>query len=270
VLGSKGTQYAVRLRRTADGAVCDGVVYDDDLMVTPPGRQMITIRSSNGWTYDLATRQGRQGAISARMVRMSAEIATEFDLARVAPAAAGSPEVRQQLLSLHVAVFTAPADQDVRAQLGRTQERFGIADGASYNLKRAGVLKTEVTRPPGLDAPVSPPQAAPTKAAIRAERPQRAVTRAAEAAVIVEPAERAFELVRAGTPAAAVELLRPRVEAAQARARDFYALAEAYLAMQDRAAARTAAQQALNASDAATALSASELDAIRAVLRGKQ
>lgn len=275
VLGSRGTQYAVRLRRPPQGAVCDGVVYDDDLVVTPPGRDPITIKRSNGWTYDLATRQGKQGAVSAAMVRQSAAIATEFDLARLSPGAAGAPEGRrqlaEQLLALHVAVLTAPADQNVRSQLGRTQERFGIVDGAAYNLKRAGVQKIEVARPPSPDAPVSPPPAAPTKgAAVRAERPQRAAVRAGDAAVIVEPAERAFELIRAGNHAAAVELLRPRVEAGQAKARDFSALAQAYLSLGDRVAARRAAEQALGAPDAAAALSANEAEALRAVLRGRQ
>ena len=274
VLGSRGTQYAVRLRRPPEGAVCDGVVYDDDLMVTPPGRATITIRRSNGWTYDLAARRGRQGAVSAGMVRQSAEIATAFDLARMSPGGGRGTEDRrqaeEQLLSLHIAVLTAPADQNVRSQLGRTQERFGIVDGAAYNLKRAGVLKTEVARPPGVDAPVSPPSATPAKAAATAERAQRATIRAAEAAVVVEPAERALELIRAGNHAAAVELLRPRIEAGQARARDFYALAQAHLALGDRAAGRRAAEQALGASDAADALSASEAEALRAVLRGRQ
>jgi hypothetical protein len=142
-------------------------------------------------------------------------------------------------------------------------------DGARYNLKRAGVLKTDVARPPDVYSPVTQPPAVPTRDAATAERRQRAVIRSAEAAVVLAPAERALELVRAGNPTAAIELLRPRIEATQAQARDFYALAEAYLATQDRAAARRAAEQALGAPDAATALSASEIATLRTVLRGR-
>ncbi len=85
-----------------------------------------------------------------------------------------------------------------------------------------------------------------------------------------DPAARALELVRAGKPADAVALIRPRVDASTATARDYYALAEAYRALQDRAAARNAAERALAFSNAASALSASELETLRAIVSGRQ
>jgi hypothetical protein len=273
VLGSKGTQYAVRLRRTGEGAVCDGVVFDGDLSVTPPSLKMIELASNNSWTYDLAADRGQRGAISEQMVQQSAAIATVFDLTRLSAVATGSPVAQQQLaeqlFALHSAVLRAPANQDVRAELGKTQEKLGIMDGARYNLKRVPALTRGEARVRDIELPVIEPQPVPVKEAVTAERRQRAAIRSAEMAVVVDPAGRALELVRAGSPAAAIEFLRPRVEASQAMARDFYALAEAYVATQDRVAARKAAGQALGAPDAATALSSSEIETLRAVLRGR-
>jgi hypothetical protein len=274
VLGSKGTQYAVRLRRTGDGAVCDGVVVDGDLSVRPPSLKMRELTGNNSWTYDLAASRGRRGAISEQMVQQSAAIATVFDLTRLSAVATGSPaaqeQMAEQLFALHSAVLRAPANQDVRAELGKTQEKLGIMDGARYNLKRVSALARDEATVRDAEPQVIHPQPAPMKDAAAAERRQRAVIHSTEMTVVVEPAERALELVRAGSPAAAIELLRPMVEASRAKARDFYALAEAYVATQDRVAARKAAEQALGAPDAAIALSSNEVETLRAVLRGRQ
>jgi hypothetical protein len=239
VLGSRGTQYAVQLRRTDEGTVCDGVVFDDELEVKVPAREAMKLASNSGWTYNLVTGTGRRGAVPERAIEWSAAVATAFDLTLLDPGAAGSPEAQkqlgQQLFELNMAVLRAPANQELRAELGRTQQRLGITAAARYNLKRAGAPKIEQATPRGSDV----------------------------------PAGRALELVRAGNPAAAIEMLQPKVDSSQATARDYYVLAEAYLAARDRASARRMAEQALAAPDAATALNASEIETLRALQRGK-
>lgn len=279
VLGSRGTQYAVQLRRTDEGTVCDGVVFDDELEVKVPAREAMKLTSNSGWTYNLVTSTGRRGAVPERAIEWSAAVATAFDLTRLEPGAAGSPEAQkqlgQQLFELNMAVLKAPANQELRAELGKIQQRLGIADGARYNLKRAGALKIEQATPPGSDvpavqaAPAAQPQTPAMKDTAVARGPQRTAVRSAERMAAV-PAERALELVRAGNPAAAIEMLLPRVDSPQATARDYYVLAEAYLATRDRASARRMAEQALAAPDAASTLSASEIEALRALQRGKQ
>jgi hypothetical protein len=278
VLGSRGTQYAVQLRRTNEGTVCDGVVFDDELEVKVPAREAMKLASNSGWTYNLVTGTGQRGAVSERTIEWSAAVATLFDLARLAPGTDSSPEAQkqlgQQLFELNKAVLKAPANQEARAELGKTQQRLGIADAARYNLRKAGDLKIRQTTPRGGDvpavqaAPAAQPQTPAIKGTTVAQSPQRAAGRATEKVAVV-PAVRALELVHAGNPAAAIEMLKPRVDSSQAVTRDYYVLAEAYLAAGDRASARRMAEKALAAADAATALSASETETLQALQRGK-
>ena len=268
VLGSKGTQYAVRLHRTEQGAVCDGVVFDDELEVKVPAREVMTLTSNSGWTYNLGTGRGQRGAITEQAFERSAAIATVFDLTRLNAGAAGPPEARkqleQQLFALHVAVLKAPADKEARAELGRTQQRFGILDGARYNLTRAGAPVVEQATPRDSKPVAAQPQTVPDKDAAAAQRTQRMAARAAGQPAAV-PAERALELLRDGNHAAAIEMLRPRADSSQATARDYYVLAQAYLAAGDGASARRMAERGLAARDAATSLSASEIETLRAL-----
>lgn len=159
VLGSRGTQYAVQLRRTNEGAVCDGVVFDDELEVKVPAREAMRLTTSSGWTYNLATGTGTRGAVPDRTIEWSAAVATAFDLARLAPGTASSPEAQkrlgQQLFELNMAVLKAPANQELRAELGKTQQRLGITDAARYNLKKAEVLKRQQATPRVSDVPAA-------------------------------------------------------------------------------------------------------------------
>jgi hypothetical protein len=275
VMGSKGTQYAVRLRRDSEGPVCDTVVYDDYLNVTPMGLETVQLPSNNGWTYNFATRRGSRGAISEQMVTQSASIATKFDLTRWRPVPTAPDSVEAQrkaaereLYALHVEVLTTPANQSSRAKLGNTQERFGITDGARYNLKRAGAFRADVRNLPETDSRRPAPQALPSGAATTRRPPEAAAT--PNVTAVVEPATRALELVHAGNPAQAIELLRPRMEASKATTRELYALAEAYVATRNPVAARKAAEQALGSRDAARVLSASEIERLRTILRGRE
>jgi hypothetical protein len=253
VLGSKGTQYAVHLRRTDAGPVCEGIVYENALHIRT-GPTEIPLSTSRSWLYNFATRTGQQGGISERALTQSATIAARFDVARLradktlTPAKAS--EIKRQeseLLALHIEVLKAPANKDARLKLGTRQETVGSLDGARYNLLRVGRVPTKKEEPRDK---MTPPQV--------------------EAKIVTPPAARALELVRAGRPAEAVALVRPRVDASSATARDSYALAEAYRALQDRAAARSAAGRALAFPDAATALSAAEIGTLRAILGGGQ
>jgi hypothetical protein len=280
VLGSKGTQYAVHLRRTEGGPVCEGIVYENALLIRT-GLKEIPLSTSRSWVYNFATETGQQGAISERVLMQSAMIAARFDVARLradkilTPAKAS--EIKRQeseLLALHIEVLKAPANKDARLKLGTKQETVGSLDGARYNLHRVGrvPMKMEGPRdkgtPPQVEAKVAKPQASSrTKAAVE-KAP--GVASSMKVMTAAEPAARALELVRGGKPAEAVALVRPRVDASSATARDYYALAEAYRALQDRAAARSAAERALAFPEAATALSAAEIETLRAILGGGQ
>lgn len=278
VLGSRGTQYAVHLRRTEEGPVCEGVVYENDLMIRTRLKE-IPLATSRSWVYKFATGTGAQAGIPEGMLRQSAMIATRFDVARLrGDKAATAPEIERQeaeLLALHIEVLRAPANKDARLRLGTRQETVGSLDSARYNLERAGriPLKEGAARdkvtPLQVEARAAQPQARSKTEAAVAKRPTE-VPGSLRVGTAGEPAARALDLVRAGKAAEAVALVRPRVDASTATARDYYALAEAYRALQDRAAARSAAERALASPDAATALTAAELETLRAIVRGGQ
>lgn len=144
VLGSKGTQYAVHLRRTESGPVCEGVAYENDLLIKI-GPQEIPLSTSRSWVYNFATASGDRGGIPERVLRQSAVIATRFDVARLRSGKVLTPadaaEIKRQeseLLALHLEVLKAPADKDARLRLGTKQEAVGSLDSARYNLKRVG------------------------------------------------------------------------------------------------------------------------------------
>jgi len=282
VLGSKGTQYAVHLRRTESGPVCEGVVYENDLLIRTTQKE-IPLSTSRSWVFNFATATGQQGDIPEGLLRQSAVIASRFDVARLRDAAVAKPvpaaEIERQeseLVALHMEVLKAPANKDARLRLGTKQETVGSLASARYNLQRVG---RELIRKDALDSKGPAPQteasvakpaasskteAAVTKApGVSSSMKSTAMTRAAD------PATRALELIRGGKPAEAVTLLKPRVDASSATARDYYALAEAHRALQDRAAARSAAERALAFTNAATALSAAELETLRAIVAGR-
>jgi hypothetical protein len=185
-------------------------------------------------------------------------------------------QVKEELLALHTAALQAPADPETRTRLGTTQKRLGIADGARYNLIRAERIKLDPARstldpakPPQREPPAAQREAVPRAPAAVTTRPiPPSAVRSVERASVLEPSARALGLVRAGNPAEAIALLQPRVDASQATTRDFYALAEAYVATGDRAAATRAAGRALAAPDAATALTPDEIERLRS-LRGR-
>ena len=259
VLGSKGTQYAVHLRRSESGPVCEGVVYENDLLIRTTQKE-IPLSSSRSWVFNFATGTGEQAGISERVLRESAVIASRFDVARLrsegvlTPARASEIERQEsELVTLHMEVLKAPANKDARLRLGNKQETVGSLDSARYNLKRVGreLMLREV---PG-GAPNAPTSVRST---------------AAQTMIGADPSARALELVRAGKPADAVALVKPRVDASTATPRDYYALAEAYRALKDPAAATNAAERALAFSNAGTALSAAELETLRAIVSGRQ
>ncbi len=82
VLGSKGTQYSVHLRRTESGPVCEGVVFENDLLIKTRQKE-IPLSTSRSWIFNFATEAGQQGDISERALRESAVIASRFDVARL-------------------------------------------------------------------------------------------------------------------------------------------------------------------------------------------
>jgi hypothetical protein len=285
VLGSKGTQYAVHLRRTESGPVCEGVVFENDLLIRTRQKE-IPLSTSRSWVFNFSTETGQQGDISERALKESAVIASRFDVARLrvdgvlTPARAADIERQEsELVALHMEVLKAPANKDARLRLGTRQEKVGSIDSARYNLKRVGresmlrdVPGAKVGAPQAETAAVKPSATAKTEASASRPPATSSLTNATSmrGMTAADPAARALELVRAGKPAEAVALVKPRVDASTATARDYYALAEAYRALQDRAAARSAAERALAFSNAATALSASELETLRAIVSGRQ
>jgi hypothetical protein len=151
VLGSRGTTYAVRLRRTSEGAVCDGAVYEGQLDLRPPGRDPTVLATGRFWRYDLVAHRGQQSAISTQSILESARIHALFDLTEVNPLALSlkgtSPaqtweQLATRLLHLHVEVLRAPADPVVRSELGKVQQQYGIARGARYNLMQLERIRT--------------------------------------------------------------------------------------------------------------------------------
>jgi len=266
VLGSKGTQYAVHLRRTESGPVCEGVVYDNDLLIKTSQNQ-IPLSTSRSWVFNFATATGELGEISEVVLKQSALVAGRFDVARLraegvlTPAKASEiAREESELVALHMEVLKAPANKDARLRLGTRQRAVG-SDSARYNLKRVGgeLINKEAVKPQ-----------ASTKTEAAVTKPPRASSAvnstSTRTMIAADPAARALELVRGGKPAEAVALIRPRVDASSATARDYYALAEAYRALQDRAAARNAAERALAFRNAATALTAAELETLRAIV----
>ena len=67
VLGSKGTQYAVRLRRSESGPVCEGVVYENDLLIRTTQKE-IPLSTSRSWVFNFATGTGEQAGISEQVL----------------------------------------------------------------------------------------------------------------------------------------------------------------------------------------------------------
>src|SRR4029079_843201 len=82
LLGSKGTQYAVHLRRSESGPVCEGVVYENDLLIRTAQKE-IPLSTSRSWVFNFATGTGEQAGISEQALRQSAVIASRFDVARL-------------------------------------------------------------------------------------------------------------------------------------------------------------------------------------------
>ncbi len=156
VLGSEGTQYAVRLERDPQGGVQENVtVFDGKLWVRGRDRdnqrisaEIRQIETGETWGWD--GKESSRGKLNKTHSQRAAKVYARLDLAKsyFAEEIPGSPgttargDIQQkieQLKALHANVLSKPDDPSGRAELAKTQLDLKIGKAAIYNLKRAEI-----------------------------------------------------------------------------------------------------------------------------------
>ncbi len=149
-LGSRGTQYVVTARRTADGFTPRVVVFDGDVSVRT-GEASIEAGAGSSLTYDAASAGFRTSRVTDQQYRRWSGLYARFDVHEAVERGAAIPEpardaVQSRLDSLHYQVLTNPEDAERRAALARAQIEYRMIDHARFNLERAGITSDSALR----------------------------------------------------------------------------------------------------------------------------
>lgn len=152
VLGTRGTTFAVRLRRTPQGVVCDGVVFEGLLDLNPPQRTTVVLEQGRAWQWNVTASAGKQAPVADDVLRESARVHTLFDLAAVNPAVFTTTSVTerraagQKLFTSRAAVLREPTNLEARVGLAAAQSAVGLTRNASLQLRKVEMMKSKVPK----------------------------------------------------------------------------------------------------------------------------
>jgi hypothetical protein len=140
-LGSRGTQYAIVMRRDSAGPAAPRViVFDGQVDVSLP-EGAVSVNRGRTLTYNPGRRPTLVATTPAQLQRWAGLYAS-FDVneaMRNATTAVDRQRTYDELQQLHYEVLADPADTVKRVTLARAQLRYGMLDHATFNLRRAGV-----------------------------------------------------------------------------------------------------------------------------------
>jgi hypothetical protein len=149
VMGSKRTQYGMRVWRDADGANVECIVFDGEVRVHSRGAR---------WGYDLTAsrkalwrggrRPERADPVSERDIGASAAIYARADVARLQARGvevADPGALRRELLRTYAQVMAQPHEVQPRIELAALQTRVSNPKQALYHLGRAEMLEPAQT-----------------------------------------------------------------------------------------------------------------------------
>jgi len=140
-LGSRGTQYAIVVRRDSAGPTSRVIVFDGRVqMATSSGP--VVVGPGTGLTHEMRTGRNTVSRTTSDQLQRWAGLYASFDMN--AARANGAPidqydRSYERLQRLHYDVLSNPGDTTARVNLAKTQLGYRVSDQATFNLRRAGV-----------------------------------------------------------------------------------------------------------------------------------
>ncbi len=145
VMGSKRTQYGMRVWRDPDGANVECLVFDGEVRVrTRDARWGYDLTSSGKAIWSGGRPPERVDPVSRDDIRRSAMVYARADIARLQTGGVevADPEaLRAELLRTHAQVMARPEEVRPRIELAAIQTRISNPTQALYHLERAESLE---------------------------------------------------------------------------------------------------------------------------------
>lgn len=133
VLGSEGTQYALRIGRASQ---LDLLVFDGKVRVQ--ARKKDSVKSGRVLRIEAGGALGQKRGLTESDIQPSAEVYARANVAAIARQLVPNPrELFEELQALHLQVLFRPRDVSARTELATKQEEYGLIAESRYHRERS-------------------------------------------------------------------------------------------------------------------------------------